>query len=158
MNASVEVKGLKGNTYLRSPIGGSVGGEVNGNMPVDTVTRACSCAARSAQRIDPDGHERQGGSAGRFGRSRGGDVSGKIRGGYLGSLGAGPVQEHLGDITANYSLADRRPDRGRVGERHKFIGFASSRARDIDVESLSGTSTVLRTKARGVWIWTPARS
>jgi DUF4097 and DUF4098 domain-containing protein YvlB len=137
VNASVEVKGLKGDTYLRS-IGGSVGGEVNGNLRVNTVTGAVHVSARSAQRIEIRTMSGRVDLAGGSGEAEVSTVSGKIQA-DLGSLSRGRFKSISGNITANYSLADNGQIEGESVSGTIRFGFASSPSADIDVESLSGT-------------------
>jgi DUF4097 and DUF4098 domain-containing protein YvlB len=137
VSASLTVKGLDGDSYLRT-ISGSIGGEVNGNLRVNTVTGTVHLTAHSAQRIEvrtiSGNVELSGGS----GEAELSTVSGKVRA-DLGNLSRGRFKSISGEIVANYGLAPGGEIEGESVSGAIRFGFASAPGADFDVQSFSGT-------------------
>ena len=137
MSATLAVKGLQGDAYLRT-ISGNIDGEVSGNLRVNTVTGTVHLSASSAQRVEVktiSGNVRLTGGSGEAELTT---VSGKVQA-DLGSLTRGRFKTISGDMTANFSVAHDAEIEGESVSGTIRFGFASVPAADFDVQSFSGT-------------------
>jgi DUF4097 and DUF4098 domain-containing protein YvlB len=137
VGATLHVHGLQGDTNLRT-INGSISGEVNGNLRVNTVTGTVHLSARSAQRIEVrtiSGNVQLSGGSGDVEVAT---VSGKAQV-DLGPLTRGRFKSISGDMTANFSVAHDGDIEGESVSGRLRFGFASTPGADFDVQSFSGT-------------------
>jgi DUF4097 and DUF4098 domain-containing protein YvlB len=137
VSASLHVKGLQGDAYLRT-ISGSIGGEVNGNLRVNTVTGTVHISAPAAQRLEIKTISGNVQLTGGSGEAEVTTVSGKAQA-DLGSLTRGRFKSISGDITANFSVAPDGEIEGESVSGKLRFGFASTPGADFDVQSFSGT-------------------
>jgi hypothetical protein len=137
VSADLKVKGLQGEAYLRS-ISGGIGGEVDGNVRVNTVTGTVHLSARAAKRIEvksiSGGVHVSGGS----GEAELTTVSGTLKA-DLGALSRGRFRSVSGDLTLNFSMAPDAEIEGESVSGTIRFGLASVPAADIDVQSFSGS-------------------
>jgi DUF4097 and DUF4098 domain-containing protein YvlB len=137
VSAKLEVKGLKGDAYLRT-ISGNIYGEVNGNLRVNTVTGTVHLSAPSAQRVEVktiSGSVQLTAGSGEVELTT---VSGKVQADF-GSLTRGRFKTISGDMTANFSVAQDGEIEGESVSGTLRFGFAAAPAADFEVQSFSGT-------------------
>jgi DUF4097 and DUF4098 domain-containing protein YvlB len=136
VSADLKVKGLQGETYLRS-ISGDIGGEVDGNLRANTVTGMVRLSARAAKRIEVktiSGSVRLSGGSGEAELTT---VSGSIKA-DLGSLSRGRFRSISGDVTANFSMAPDAEIEGESVSGAIRFNLASVPGADIDVQTFNG--------------------
>jgi DUF4097 and DUF4098 domain-containing protein YvlB len=137
VNASVRVQGIQGDAYLRT-ISGSISGEVNGNLRINTVTGTVHLSAPSAKRIEVKTISGNVQLTGAPGEAEVTTVSGKVQA-DLGSLSRGRFKSISGDVAANFSMAQGAEIEGESVSGTMRFGFASTPGADFDVQSFSGT-------------------
>jgi hypothetical protein len=137
VSANLSVKDLEGDTNLQT-ISGTVKGEVNGNLRVNTVTGAVHISARTAQRIEIRTISGSVDLTGGSGEAEVSTVSGKVRA-DLGTLTRGRFKSMSGDVMANYAVAQNARIEGESMSGNIRFGFSSMPDADFDVRSFSGT-------------------
>lgn len=136
VNANLKVKGLQGDAHLRT-INGTIDGEVDGNLRINSVSGTVRMAAPSAQRIEIKTFSGDVQLTGGSGEAEVSTVSGKVQA-DLGSLTRGRFKTISGNVTANFSTArDAQIEGESVSGKIRF-GFAAVPGADFDVESFSG--------------------